>query len=312
MNSRFLVFCTLFPILASASFSSPSNKQLELTPQVEIDSLLSIRKLVIDNEFVKKIIETEEAGFIGYHGDSLEFMIYQDIIRLVMEHIVEVPIRADFHFFAVPLDPQLKIQTKEELVEAFKGENPLKNLYDTTFPLNFTIYDNANRLGLNTLENFTKNQSAKPLGYKKRLIWLFNQLGIDEDQIEVLFAAAYSKLSSQNGIILQVFDDSDYSFSKKIAYPAYPNGFISSNVTIDEYFLDDSFLPPYPHEVRLLLTHKETLNPHSPLKIVRHLLETTKSQLSSYERSMNKKIKRLSFSPQGRDAYRSDLLKVWE
>lgn len=302
------------PVLGNASFSSPSEKQLALTPITKMNNLLSIRKFTIpDTPFIQEIIQKEEPGFIGYHGNSLEFMIYQDIIRLIIELIVEIPIRDDFHFLSVPMDPLLNIQTKETLAEVFKWSgHPEIILYDTTFPLNFTIYDNADRLGLNTLENFIKNQSVKPLGYKKRLVWFFNHLGIDEKEIEHLFTAAYSELSSKNGIILQISEDADYSTSKKIAYPAYPNGFISANVTIDEYLTNEEFVPPYPHEIRLLLTNNETLNPKSPLKITRYFPEEIQSKLSSYEELMKRKINRLKFNKNRRVVYHNDLLSAWE
>lgn len=310
-NIIFILIICFAPALESAS---PSEKQLALTSITKMNNLLSIRKIAIpDTPFLEEIIQKEEAGFIGYQGNSIEFMIYQDIIRLVIELIVEIPIRNDFHFLAAPLDPLLWIQTKEQLAEVFKGSShPEIILYDTTFPLNFTLYDNVDRLGLSTIENFIKNQSVKPLGYRKRLVWFFNNLGIDEDKIDDLFNAAHSKLSSKNGIILQLLDDIDYSFSKKIAYPAYSNGYISANVTIDEYLNNEDFVPPYPHEIRLLLTNKETLNPNSPIKIMRYFPEEIQSKLSSYERLIRKKIKNLSFNSSNRSDYRNELLAAWE
>ncbi len=305
-------FC--FGIAQGANgFTPPTQKLLALFPINEIEKSLSIRKVVIPNKrAIEMIASAERAGILGYHGNSLDFMIYQDIIRHVMEIILEIPIRKDFHFLAVPLDPSLNIQTKELLGSVFMySQQPERALYDTTFPLNFTLWDNANRLGLNTLENYAKNESVKPLGYRKRLEWLFKKLDIDLDKIDNLFDAAHKYLDSHTGIILQIFDNSDYSFAKKIAYPSYPNGHISENKTVDEYFLNDYYVPPFPHEVRLLLNNKETLNPKNPLKIVRHIPGISQVSLQNYETSMINRIKKFDFNKTSKSKYENELKTAW-
>lgn len=313
---RFFVVINAFifgSVQGEGVFTPPTEKQIAMFPIAEMEKSLSIRKVqILNKKVISQIAESESAGILGYHGDSLEFMIYQDIIRHVMEQIVEIPVRKDFYFLAVPLDPSLDIQTKERLAAIFSSSSqPERALYETTFPLNFSIWDNANRIGLNCIENFVKNESVKPLGYKKRLVWLFKTLGINEKEINVLFSTATAHLNSNTGVILQIFDGSDYAFSKKIAYPSYPNGFISDNATVDEYFLNESFMPPFPHEVRLLLNNAETLNPKNPLKMVRHCPGVSSSSMKSYENSLLKRIKNLSFSKSSRSAYRKELQSVW-
>lgn len=317
MNIKIIILSTaaicLSSLQAEEPFTSPTMKQIATTSIPEMEKSLAIRKVTVQDETLfNKIIRAEKAGLLGYHGDSLEFMIYQDIIRWVIDLIVGLPFRNDFHFLGVPLDPILDIQTKEELAAVFNQHpHPERALFETTFPLNFALWDNVDRLGLNTIESFTKNESVKPLGYKKRLVWLFERLGIKTDEIDNLFDLAYSNLVSNNGVILQIFDIPDYALSKNIAYPSYPNGFISENVTVDEYFLNEQFMPPYPHEVRLILTNKQTLNPYSDLKMMRYTNLTGK-KIATYENAMRKKIKALPSSSNASAKYRQELLKAWE
>lgn len=301
----------------AAQFISPSKKQLDVSPLTELKKAFGIRKIHLqNNNILEEITKAEKTGFIGYYGDSLDFMVYQDIIRHILEIIVEVPVKDDFHFLAVPGDPTQKIQSKEELALVFKEHtNPSIILYESTFPLNFSIWDNSNRLGLSTVEHFAKNEHVKPLGYKKRLKWLFNKLEIDEKNIDILFEAAHKKFNPghSTGIILQIFDESEspYAFSKKVAYPAYPNGFIAENRTIDEYLLDEAFVPPYPHEIRLLLNNKDSLNPNNPLKIIRYVPNMSAEAFNSYNSTLKSKIKKLTYSKSAKKDYQELLLKAW-
>jgi hypothetical protein len=299
-----------------ANFISPSQKQLELISFEETNKALSIRKItpVSPEDFVQ-ITDGEEGGFLGYHGDSLDFLIYQDIIRHIIEIIVDIPVRDDFHFLAAPLDPLLKIQDKSKLSNIFlKENNPTFTLMDTTFPLNFSIWDNANRVGFNTLENYIKNESSKTRGYDKRLNWFFINLGIAEKEIDILFTVARNQLKNPKGVILQFFDTSldPYAFSKQIAYPAFPSGCISENVTVDEYFMNPAHNAPFPHEVRLLLDNKKTLNPNNLLRIVRHHPGISDEVIQKYETDLKNKIKQLSYNTAKKNAYRTKLQQIWE
>ncbi len=308
-------FLTLFALIFAAllsGFASPSHKQFNAIPFDEIKNAYQLRKIDIpDMDFIHRISNNEEVGFIGCHGNSLDYMIFQDIIRMVMEEIVNLPIRNDFQFLGVPLDPTHEIQNKEKLISVLtEYKHPGRILNKSTFPLNFSIWDNYNRVGMNTLEYFAKNESVNPLGYQKRLQWLFLTLGIQLREIDSLFREAKRHLNSRTGMILQVFDISQetYAFSKMIAYPSYPEGYISNNVTVDEFFLNDQFITPYPHEVRLLLNSHETLNPNSPLKIVRYV---DNPNLLKFQAMLREKIKCLHFNKIRANDYREQLKKVW-
>ncbi len=321
-----ILFCVLcisgsVAFASGARFISPSDKQSRLTANFEesFARTAELRKLAPlsreQTDWLNEIVKGEELGFLGYHGDSLDYYIYQDIIRYVMEDIVGISIRSDFHFFAVPLDPAHTIQTKMQLVQAL--EDPVGAslpLSESTFTLTFTLWDNLDRLGVNTLEHFIHNKSVKPLGYPRRLKWLFQRLGLPHSSIERLFVQARAFFPSSTGVILQVFDTSPspYELAKKIAYPAYSSGLLAANKTVDEYFLDDSLLTSYPPEVRLLLSPQDTLNPHNALKTVRYTLETSKESIKKYRQNLRQRIQELPYNRSLRDSYMQELQTYWQ
>jgi hypothetical protein len=312
----FLFFLTGFELVAFISPSLKQQTQLNFEESFQrTQTLLKLGDLTPEStSYLNKIVENEVQGFLGYHGDSIDYLIYQDIIRFIIEEIVGIPVRADFHFLAPPLDPMIKIQTKAQLAPIFDAKkNKALTLQEVTFPLNFTLWDNLDRLGLNTLEHYIKNESVKSLGYQRRLKAFFERLGMKEKDIAPLFETAKQALKSTKGVILQVFDTSKspYDFAKKIAYPSYPNGFIAVNKTVDEYFMDDFALPPYPHEIRLLLNTQETLNPTNSLRIMRYTPEISSATLTNYQKTLQKKIKTLSYNKAKKNSYQKELKTVW-
>lgn len=301
-------------IIETSQFISPTKKQISQIPFEKILESLQLRKVpLFDKEIFGKIILEEQEGFLGYHGDSLDFYIFQDIIRLIIEGLLKMPVRSDFHFLAPPLDPLLSIQSKNELTYVFSSsKNPGICLYESTFPMNFCLWDNFNRLGLNSIEQFLKNESVKPLGYQKRLRWLFKTIGIPENEIQTLFELAHQKLNSSQGVILQIIDTSkSYAFSSEIAYPSYPNGFIAENRTVDEYYMNEIIELPYPHEVRLLLTNHQVLNPHCPLRIIRYTPDLPAEALSAYENALKSAVLKLPFNQSKGQLYLNALKKTW-
>lgn len=312
-----LVYLFSFSCMNSlqSEFVPPSERSMSALGISKIEEACSLRGINTDSKNLGyELTEKEKAGFLGYHGNNIEFLIYQDIIRMVIEEIIQLPVRDDFHFLSVPLDPTHNIQTKEQLAEVFLSEkNPSLALADTTFPLNFSIWDNMNRQGLNSLENYEHNKSYKPLGYKRRLHWFFDRLGIKKGKIENLYKELSVEMNANIGVIVMFFDESQesYQLSKKIAYPAYPNGFIAANRTVDEYFLD-AFNSSFPHEIRLILNNHQTLNPASPLKMNRILPDWFTLEYKRSREKLRKSIKKLSYSKEKVESYKKELINAWE
>ncbi|MGZ3732816.1 MAG: hypothetical protein ACXU9U_03660, partial [Parachlamydiaceae bacterium] len=86
-NIGLLIFIHFFgfsglPVLEADPFIPPSDKQLNVFTLKKIQKALEVRKVEkFDISLFSSITKKEKEGFLGYHGDSLDFYIYQDIIR---------------------------------------------------------------------------------------------------------------------------------------------------------------------------------------------------------------------------------------
>lgn len=263
-------------------------------------------------ELFDKAIAEENIGFMGYHGDSLDFLVYQDIIRIFIEEILEIPVRKDFHFVAAPFKINNAIHSLEDLSNFFVHSvycSPI--ILDNTFPLNFSIYSNHNRLGLNTVLNFSKNVGERAHVQRKELQYIFEKSGMDSNLLEVIYDISHQYLDSTAGVLLQFFDTSPtpYEFANTVGYASYPNGFIAENKLLSEYFLDNHVVES-PQELRLVLDVGRVLNPKSPITIKRYT-KIQPSKLKAWEQKLRELIRSSSFDPSKRDLLQQDLLHTW-
>lgn len=310
----FLCLLSIFRVtdIHGSEFISPSKRHLEKITLDQIKYNLRGKGVGLDyRELFDKAIAAESIGFMGYHGDSLDFLVYQDIIRIIVEEVLEIPIRKDFHFVSMPLRMNHSIQSLQDLSKVFANKIYYsQSVLESTFPLNFCMYSNHNRLGLNTVLNFSKNMGDTNL-QRKELRHLFETLGIDSALLEVIYDTSHQYLDRKAGILLQVFDNSTnpYGFGNTVGYASYPNGFIAENNLISEYFLD-AHLVDFPQELRLVLDVKGILNPASPISIKRYT-KMQPSKLKAWEQKLRELVRASSFDPLKRDSLKQDLLHKW-
>ena len=298
----------------STEFESPSKYQITQVTLNQIKYNLRGKNIGLEyRELFDKAIAAEQIGFMGYHGDSLEFLVYQDIIRILVEEILGIPIRKDFHFVSIPWREKNSLQSLEELSQVFvKDVYNSQMVAENTFPLNFTIYANHNRLGLNSVLNFSKNVSDMAIKARKELIQLFEQeLGMDSQLLETLYNVSRQHLDSQTGVLLQFFDSSSspYAFGNAVGYASYPNGFIAGIRLISEYFLDKGS-DEFPHELRLVLNICGVLNPASPI-IIKRYTKIQPSKLKAWEQDLRILLRTATVDPIKRDEWRQALLQAW-
>ena len=207
-----------------------------------------------------KAIAEEKIGFLGYYGDSLDFLIYQDIIRMTVEEVLGIAVRKDFHFISVPIESSHPLYVLEDLSPLFKREVfPTLTVMENTFPLNFSLLSSHNQLGLNSVVNFSKNTGESSWRNRRELQQFFLRLGMNPTQIETFYDLGHQLLDTSSGVLLQFFDasPSPYAFANAVGYASYPNGFIAENRLISEYFVDNP-TPSFPQELRLILTLRGT------------------------------------------------------
>ena len=300
-------------LIANDEWKSPTLSFLENNTMEEIkyhfylDGITLIYKDVFD-----KAIAKEEYGFIGYHGGSLEFRIFQDIIRIVIEEIVGFAIPQNFHFLDIPCFRHQYIHCLNDIPKYFSPDKNLGyKLEYQLFSLNQTLYGNFKNIGHTPATHFIKNSSIKTANrYIEDLKALFSNLGMDQDIVDKAYKIGLNNLKKDRGILLQIFDESitKYDFADKTCYFAYPNGYPYANKKVSEYYLAD--LSEFPPEIRLILTNELTLNPMSPIKIFRFdkMQPTT---VKNYENEVRELIKNAKSDSELVEEWKTSLFNAW-
>lgn len=270
-------FLSLWLVLNAGEFESPSKREIEQVGLERIKYHLKGKGVGLDyRELFDKAIAEEARGFIGYHGASVDYLIYQDIIRITVEEVWGVAVRKDFHYLAVPFKRE-ELDFSKIVV---KGTHYSEAILEGTFPLNISLYANHCRFGLNSVVNFTKNRGERQKSELKR--W-YRELGLDPAVIDEIYEMAREYLESKSGVLLQLFDSSEspYAFLNGAAYPSYPNGFPRDNRLASECMEGD-----FPHELRLILSREGALDPNSPL-VVKRYTKIPPAKLKAWEQKLS-------------------------
>ncbi|MCB1181589.1 MAG: hypothetical protein KDK55_06190 [Chlamydiia bacterium] len=268
--------------------------------------LKNLNVSMIHRNLFDKIWHREEPGFLGYHGSTQEYRIYQDIIRLILEEQVQIPIREDFHFLRIPGDPQFHHQTLQEY-----GSDYGFNYSPTHFLcMNYALYGNFQHSASCSYYYFANNTSLNYVNYENKLVWLFNTLGIDTSSIHEAFTIGRYHLSAEKGILIQVFDMSHFNPWKEYyeLSDEQCGGFSHSPISEIIKGTDPS---SFFWQIRMLMSNRHTLNPHSSLYIKRY--DALDSQIiQKYEQELREFIKGLDVDKEKVIQYRQELFTVWE
>ncbi len=309
-------------LFADSDFSSPTALFLEENSTKDIKYNLRLDDVKMNcSGLFNKAIEGETEGFVGYHGDSLSYRVFQDIIRTVIEEIVDISIPEDFHFLAVPFHHEQKVNLMPDILSYFTPDHDLSQQIDgQLFPIQPTLYSNYNTLGTCPVGCFYHNiphTNFQRDHLEKELECMFIWLGIDTAKVSEVFDLALEALDdgkNERGILLQVFDSIScqgagcYPFVDDCCYPAYPNGYPYQNKSISEYIYGSCGFPP---EMRIVVTNEHTLNPTSSLRMKRY--DTFKiSTLQEHDRVLREYITNLSYDIEKQEEYRAMLLDAWQ
>lgn len=295
-----------FPECASREFvySSPTMRYNAYFGWDRIDSGLRSQGVNLQNRnLFDRIYHREEPGFIGYHGSTQNFRIYQDIIRFVVEELVGLYIRDDFHFFRIPGDPQFSCTSLASW--GARGYDP--NVF---ICMNYAIYGNHTNYGSSSYCYFSDNGSATWLDYKQKLVWLFDRLGIDRGQIELLFAIGQQHLQYEAGVIYQLFDTSHFD-PRKPYYALADEQCLNYGVNSSFSSMVQGNAPkPFANQIRMLLNNRYTLNPHGALVVMRYdKVSPENTQLYTCE--LKTAVKALVFDKEKSESYKCELQNLW-
>jgi hypothetical protein len=325
-----ILFTSLFlsaGIPTETEYHGPTEQLIKRESWGRIEGKLKKMKIPLDFiPYFNSIAELETWGHIGYHGSNQNFRIYQDIIKLTIEELLEIPIRDDFHFLRVPGDKDLNLETTDQFFKYWgknidnKNEIRAKQL----LALNFAIYSNFDEEGSCSLSLFIKDYSKTNLNYKSKLTPFYDKLGISSKALNGLYAIGTKWLDEDIGILLQISENSHefdynneaYNYIDMICYPSKKGGIIYGSKPISTHYeriLSDSYVKSkvdIAPQLRLLISNQYTLNPSSDL-IVRRWDFYDTERIAEYEQEMREYIRNMKYDANKVQAYREKLLEIW-
>jgi hypothetical protein len=331
MNNYLLILALLFQSMLGAGtlihdkFKGPTEQLVKRESWEIIEKKLTQMQIPTKlYSYFNNISRQENWGHIGYHGANQEYRIYQDIIRFIVEEVLDIPIPKHFHFLRIPGDSDLNLNSIQEFNEFWgKMDNRDHVRAKQLLSLNYGIYSNYDVRGSCSLNLFVKDK-GREISFSEQLIPFFHALGLPLNAIEKLFNIAGRKLKSKGGILLQLFDNSHlsklsteaYNFADEQCYPSIRGGYRYDYENLSTHFeriMSDLYIDhklDISPQLRLLINNRYTLNPFSHLEIQRWDFydDTT---ISSYEAEMRNSIRLLNYNALKAQKYKQKLLEIW-
>lgn len=286
------------------SYRSPTARYIEAYGWESISQgLKNIGTNMIHRTTFDRISHREEIGFVGYHGSRQEFRIFQDLIRVILEEIVALPIREDFHFLRTPGHPAFSYKNLSESGNAYYA--------DRFLCMNYAIYGNHTNPFSSSYYYFAVNGSSQKVNYEKEIQWIFETLGIAPDTIHSLFALGLDWIGHENGVLYQIFDMSHYDPRQPYYALADAQCLSIGSPSRFSQVVQGMHPTPFPNQIRMLMNNQATLNPNSSL-IIKRYDKYPEETIKAYMQELREAVRSLSFSIEKVAAYRSHLLQLWE
>ena len=288
-----------FPVISRKEFPyrSPSARHIDAYGWDAIaGSLKDYGLSMVHRNLFDRICHREEVGFVGYHGSTQQFRIFQDIIRLVIEEIIDLPLREDFEFFRVPGDP------------LFSGEELDRR--SSFLYLNYAIYGNFNSIGSSSYNYFTSNGSSSFVDYRRHLYNLFSCLGISSGEVHKLFDIGRKHTNQESGVIYQIYDMSHYDPRKSYYQLADQQCLWLQGEVVFSKMIVNTYPTLLNREFVMRMNNQFTLNPYSSL-VVRRYDKISAEETKIYMSELRSAVRSLDFSKEKALEYRELLLSLW-
>lgn len=307
-------------------FRAPTLRQMQYEGTNNIQWTLQMKGLPTKYwDFWNQIVKGEERGVFGYHSAKQKVRIFQDIVKIIFEEVLEFEIKKDFHFFRVPLDPLVDeyANAKEFLYYFPDIHDDIPQHRNQIVSLNYTLFGNYQGDGSqSTVFYFSNNISWFNVTYENKLLFLFNELGIPPQEIANLFLIGKPIEQFSSGVLYQFTDTSHhdphnhnaYEFADTFAYPSLAAGPFDYHVTVP---LSDLFQATHPKkfdsytgQIRLVMNTSGTVNPYSSFSIRRYDLIDAVT-VKSYETALREKIRQLPRDQQKVESYKQKVKAYW-
>jgi hypothetical protein len=293
----------------TSEFSSPTLRFFQTYPEWLIYA--KHPQLKKHEALFDEMISNETDGFVGYHGGTLDYRIFQDIIRIGLEEVLGIAIPADFHFVRIPGDSGLPFDSVQEFLAAndgyFHDQDP--PMMRQLLSLNISLFASYNKPWDLTPRYFFENNSWGNVDFESKLVPFFQKMGIQIERIYQMFDLGRSILQTEHGIILQFFCVSPhYEKVDRHFYAALSGGMPLEPRMPSAYLLNPSQID-FP-QLRLVMNSKFALNPFSSLRIKRY--DTISSEATDlFELKLREMFRSLPVNAKKKQQYFKELKKCW-
>lgn len=267
-----------------------------------------------DEALFNKLIEQENSCFIGYHASSSDFRIFQDVIRLTIEEIMNISLPSNFHFFRNPLDKNLIYETAEAFTEAMpipkSGKDSSPEIRVHILSLNIALYQSFDTTGSSTPRHYLDNNTRTNPPYQDALKSFFSEIGLDPKSVPSLYTKAKKVLPTDRGVIYQFFvKDEEYSSINTYFYVAKQGGAQIPGYTPTDVLFDYN-IHTFP-QMRMIFNVKSTLNPYHKIEI-RRFDNLSKKQKKKYEDLLLEELKKLPIESAKLLKAKNKLTRAWK
>lgn len=258
-----------------------------------------------------KVIENETKGFFGYHGARRDFRIFQDIIRIAMEEILDIPIRDDFQFFRVPGNPKQNVGTAHEFLVRHNfdvfDDNALEG--QQILSVNMALYEYYWNDTNCSIYFFVRDANFAMHSYEDKIKPFFLLLGVDPAYIHEAFEIGRKNLNN-SAALFQLFDNSvNYEMVNKQTYLSHISGRVYQSKDTPSQIITNTAISSFP-QLRLMMDNQHALNPFSSLGVKRYDMNEPET-IQKYEQKLKSFIQTLPVDVSQKELYRAQLLDMW-
>lgn len=313
-----ILFAIQLPASISPVFStgehSPTGRFLSTHPYKDVKKKLQKFDLLsTDETLFTQLVSKETTSFIGYHASSTDFLVFQDILKVALEEVMDIPIPKHFHFFRNPLDSHLVFETAAEFTTAMpipkSGKDDLPEIRQHLLSLNIALFQSYDSPWNLTPSYYLENRTwTKPV-YPEILEAFFDEIGLNPNQASFIYDNAKQKLPTKRGVIYQFFiKNHEYDAIDSYFYLAKSGGALISEYTPTQMLFDYT-KKNFP-QLRMIFNPKTTLNPYHKIEIHRYD-NLTKKQRKAYETLLREELKSMSVQSKKLNRAKKKLLKLW-
>lgn len=266
-----------------------------------------------DEELFDMLVAGENENFIGYHAGCSDYRIFQDIIRCVVEEKLELFIPEDFHFLRVPCDERLKYASATFFIEDFVSQ--------------FSVFADSRPeirqhiLSLNTAlyRSYYAPWDLTPRYYLENLPWtrpdfhiylkdFFEEVGLNGEKVDELFALSREWLHGKRGFILQFFDESEnHHFLETHFYAAHSGGVPHADWSPSYLLLN----PLINLQLRLVIDNRNVLNPFRSSLKMKRMDSLSVEETDAYDSKVKEYVRLLPIKEEKKAAFLRKLFFLW-